>query len=173
MKGVTIWFTGSKDFDFMLRLAQKLKDKLSKILEQSVDILDEREIKEKLCSNQPDVGDLNTTVLLRLGWLCKKLVSHDVIVIVLSFSPKREVRDNLRGEIGNFIELFIDEGDLEYEPPYYPEVTLTKKANELEKMVDEIVSTLKNHGYIIEAKEVYSQEEAEKIRDRLEKLGYL
>ena len=139
--------------------------------------------------------------LLRLGYECKLLNRNGVTVVVTAVAPYRDVRDQLRDEIGKFVEVFCRcpmevlmkrgagelfekarRGEIEhvagvnapYEEPLRPEVLLNTDQLSIEECVSKTIATLEVLG-IIERFEAacYSPEEEEIIRQRLQDLGYL
>ena len=44
----------------------------------------------------------------RIGFVSNLLTRHGVIVLVSAISPYREIREEVRGKIGNFVEVFVN-----------------------------------------------------------------
>jgi adenylylsulfate kinase len=169
MKGVTLWFTGP-DPNLNTKIGEYLKEELKK-KKMNVDLITEKEIKEKLCQGGKSEEWLSTK---RLGYMSELLTRNELIVIAISEPSPREIRDQIRKKIGNFLEIEIKsskESDL-YESPYYPEVLILEDESK-EKAIEKILSTLKQYGYIEDITSPYSKEDEEKIKERLEKLGYI
>ncbi len=78
-------------------------------------------------------------------------------------------RKALAGEIKNYTGI-----DDPYEEPLKPEVTLETDRETPEQSVMKIIQKLEVLGYLPPAEEgVYTAEEEEKVKKRLEDLGYL
>ncbi len=71
----------------------------------TVELLDSGRIREQLNRNLGFSREEIETNLLRLGYECKLLNRNGVTVIVAAVSPYRDVRDRLREEIGDFVEV--------------------------------------------------------------------
>ncbi len=137
----------------------------------------------------------------RIGFVCKLLSRNGVIAIAAVISPYREARDYNRKEIGDFVEVYCKcclevciqrdvkglyekalAGEIKnytgiddpYEEPLNPEVVLDTDRETPEESVKKIIQTLENLEYLPPLEEgVYSAEEEEKVKKRLEDLGYL
>ncbi len=106
------------------------------------------------------------------------LTRHGVIVLVSAISPYREIREEVRGKIGNFVEVFVnaplnvcEERDVKglykrarageiksftgiddpYEPPFNPEVECRTDLETLEESVAKVWDKLTELGYIHQA----------------------
>ncbi|HHF58560.1 MAG TPA: adenylyl-sulfate kinase, partial [candidate division WOR-3 bacterium] len=116
-------------------------------------------------------------------------------------SPYREIRDEIRKEIGNFVEVYVKcpvevcierdvkgmykkalKGEIKnftgiddpYEEPLNPEVIVETDKETVEESVGKVMRKLAELGYIDEWSEPegYSEEEEEIVKKRLENLGY-
>ncbi|MFM7576360.1 MAG: adenylyl-sulfate kinase, partial [Microcystaceae cyanobacterium] len=103
------------------------------------------------------------------------LTRHGVIVLVSAISPYREIREEVRGKIGSFVEVFVNaplnvcEGrdvkglyakarageikgftgiDDPYEPPLNPEVECRTDLESLEESVDKVWQKLVELGIL-------------------------
>ena len=115
------------------------------------------------------------TNIRRIGFVSKLLTRNGVTVIVAAISPYREVRDEVRSEIGDFIEVFVgcplDElvkrdvkglyakaiaGEIPnftgvsdpYEEPMDPEVSLNTENESVEESSSKILGKLRELGYL-------------------------
>ena len=141
------------------------------------------------------------TNIKRIGFVCKLLSRNGVIAITAAISPYREVRDFNRREIGDFVEVYCKcplevciqrdvkgfyrkalAGEIKnytgiddpYEEPLNPEVVLKTDRETPEESVKKIIGKLERLGYLPPLEEsVYTAEEEEKVKKRLEELGYL
>ncbi|MBN1573105.1 MAG: adenylyl-sulfate kinase [Deltaproteobacteria bacterium] len=143
--------------------------------------------------------DLN---IKRIGFVCNLLTRNGVVAIAAAISPYREVRDYNRKEIGDFIEVFckcplevlIDRdvkglykkalaGEIKnftgvsdpYEEPENPEVTVNTDLETPEESARKVLDKMIELGYVdIERlKSAIGTEDEEKIKKRLEDLGYI
>lgn len=104
-KGVTLWFTG---------LSGAGKSTISKLVEaelmergRKVEILDGDEVRENLSKGlgfSKEDRDIN---IKRIGYVAKLLARNGVVVITAAISPYREVRDYIRKENKDFVEVFV------------------------------------------------------------------
>lgn len=141
------------------------------------------------------------TNLLRLGYECKLLNRNGVTVVVTAVSPYRDVRDKIREEVGDFIEVYcrcpmevvMQRGMRElfekaqrnevahvagvnspYEEPLKPEVLINTDQVDVDQAVAQTLTTLEVLGRIEEVTSAaYTKEEEAMIRQRLEDLGYV
>jgi adenylylsulfate kinase len=171
--GFTLWFTG---------LSGAGKTTISEIVERelrnrigNVEVLDGDIVRTNLSkglSFSKEDRDIN---VLRIGFVANLLTRNGVGVIVSAISPYKEARDQVRREIGEFVEVYVDAplevcaerdvkglykkafaGEIEgftgvsdpYEPPVAPELHIR---------TDEESPT----------------ESARRVMDKLEELGYL
>ena len=148
-RGFTIWFTG---------LSGAGKSTLANLLEPElkargckVEILDGDVIRTNLSKGLGFSKEDRDTNIRRIGFVCNLLARNDVVAVAAAISPYKEVRDELRREIQNFVEVFVEcpidvlaERDVKglyrkalageiknftgiddpYEPPTNPEVTV-------------------------------------------------
>jgi adenylyl-sulfate kinase len=137
----------------------------------------------------------------RIGYVCALLSKHGAIAISAAISPYRTIRDEVRSKTQNFIEVFVNTplelcvkrdvkgmykkafaGEIKnftgvtdpYEPPLNPEIVIETQNEEPEVSAARILDNLERMGFIDPADEpAYSADDAEIIRDRLVKLGYM
>jgi hypothetical protein len=170
MNGYVVWLTG--DRARMDALAEALRVGLAGTA-GALDVFSAELVEDKLCSNEPRGADFRDVVVRRLGWLGHVLSRNGCAVVAVAASPRREVRDAVRKQICNFVELLVH-GTMPdgYETPHYPEVEAA--AGETPgAVVAKVRQALLDHGYVAAGGNVYSAAEEAKIKERLEKLGYL
>jgi len=104
-KGFTLWFTG---------LSGAGKSTISKIVEaelikrgKNVEILDGDEVRENLSKGLGFSKEDRDTNIKRIGYVAKLLARNGVAVITAAISPYREVRDHIRRENRDFVEVFV------------------------------------------------------------------
>ena len=198
-KAFTIWFTGlsgSGKSTIGHAVGEALHNRGLRI-----EVLDSGRIRQQLNRTLGWSREEVETNLLRLGYECKLLNRNGVTVIVTAVSPYRDVRDRLRDEIGDFIEIHCrcpmevlvkrgagelfekaQRGEIAhvagvsapYEEPLKPEVLLNTDQLTVEQSVNKVVATLEVLGRIEKVEGAsYTPEEEEMIRRRLQELGYL
>ncbi len=105
-KGFTLWFTG---------LSGSGKSTLSEIVAgrlraegRLVELLDGDIVRTNLSQGlgfSKEDRDINVR---RIGFVCELLSRNGVVAIVAAISPYRDVRDEVRARIGNFVEIHVD-----------------------------------------------------------------
>jgi len=197
--GFTIWFTGMSGSG-KSTVGRAVADALS-MRGLKVEVLDSGRIRQQINRQLGFSREEIETNILRLGYECKLLNRNGVTTIVTAVSPYRDVRDRLREEIGDFIEIhcrcpmeiLIKRGAGElfekaqrgeiahvagvnapYEEPLKPEVLLNTDQLTVEDCVDTTLTTLELLGRIERVEPArYTPDEEEMIRRRLQDLGYL
>jgi adenylyl-sulfate kinase len=172
--GFTIWFTGlsgSGKSTISAILAQELRDRGLK-----VEVLDGDVVRTHLSKGlgfSKEDRDIN---IRRIGWVCEVLTRNDVVSIAAAISPYRAVREEVREQIGRFVEVYMDcavetlaerdvkglyrkalNGEIEhftgvsdpYEPPRYPEVVCYSDGRETpEQSAAKVIAKLEQLGYL-------------------------
>lgn len=197
-KGFTLWFTG---------LSGAGKTTLAHIIEtelrrrgSKVEILDGDVVRTNLSKGLGFSKEDRDTNIRRIGFVCHLLSRNGVAAISAAISPYREVRDEVRKMIGDFVEVYVHcplevcaERDVKglyakamagqipgftgvsdpYEAPLNPEVMVDSSKETPEESAKKIIRKLEEMGYVPKpADEVYSEEEEEEVKRRLEELGY-
>ncbi len=174
-RGVTVWFTG-------LSGAGKttITTAVAKFLREqgySLEVLDGDLVRENLTKGLGFSKEDRDENIRRIGFVANLLTRHGVIVLVSAISPYREIREEVRGKIGDFVEVFVNaplavcEGrdvkglykrarageiksftgiDDPYEPPLNPEIECRTDLEELSESVNKVLSKLQELGYIAE-----------------------
>ena len=104
-KGFTLWFTGlsgAGKSTLSERVYEKLKQAGAK-----VELLDGDEVRTHLSKGLGFSKEDRDTNVLRLGFVCQLLSRNGAIAIVAAISPYREARDQVRGKIANFVEIYV------------------------------------------------------------------
>jgi adenylylsulfate kinase len=172
-RGVAVWFTGFSGAG-KSTIAEALTDKL-KSHGCQLEVLDGDEIREHLTKDLGFSKEDRDTNIRRIGFVAKLLVRNGVIVLVPVISPYRSIREEMRRNIRDFVEVFVnaplstcEERDVKglykkvragqikqftgiddpYEPPVNPEVECRTDKEEVGESVDKIFNKLKELGYI-------------------------
>lgn len=197
-KGFTLWFTG---------LSGAGKTTLAHIIEAElkrrnlkVEILDGDVVRTNLSKGLGFSKEDRDTNIRRIGFVCHLLSRNGVATISAAISPYREIRDEVRKTIGDFVEVYVHcplevcaqrdvkglyakaiAGEIPgftgvsdpYEAPLNPEVTVDSSTETPEQSAGKILRKLEELEYIPKPdQEVYSEEEEEEVKRRLEELGY-
>jgi adenylyl-sulfate kinase len=171
--GFTLWFTG---------LSGAGKSTLARMIEASlrerglrVEVLDGDVVRQNLSKGLGFSKEDRDTNIRRIGFVCKLLSRNGVVAIAAAISPYREIRDELRRDIGRFVEVYVScpldtliERDVKglykkalageianftgvsdpYEPPLNPEVTLDSDKESPEESAGKLLAWLEINGYI-------------------------
>ena len=178
-RGFTLWFTG---------LSGAGKTTVADIVEHElrdrigvVEVLDGDIVRTNLSKGLGFSREDRDTNVLRIGFVANLLTRNGVGVIVSAISPFREIRDQVRREIGDgFIEIFVDapvevcakrdvkglykkaySGEIPqftgvsdpYEPPTAPELTLRTNEEDPEDSAKRVIAQLEDLGYLQPAEE--------------------
>jgi len=198
-KGFVVWFTGlpSAGKTTLARMVER------ELLERGlkVEVLDGDDVRKNLSKGLGYSKEDRDTNIRRVGYVCKLLSRNGVAAIASCISPYKEVREEVREEIGNFVEVYVKcplevligrdvkglykkalRGEIKgftgiddpYEEPDRPEVIVETDKETPEQGCNKIIKTLELLGYIPRVEEYdYSQEEYESVKKRLQDLGYV
>ncbi len=175
--GFTVWLTGLSGAG-KSTIARALAERLAG-RGHRVEVLDGDEVRRHLSAGLSFSKEDRDSNVRRIGWVCELLTRNGVVAIAAAISPYRAVRDEVRGRVGRFVEVYLDatldaleardskglyrrarEGtmtgltgvDDPYEPPERPELTIrTDGADGPDASVDRIVSKLEELGYLTAA----------------------
>ena len=172
-KGFTVWFTGlpcSGKSTLGRALEQRLRS-----LERQVEVLDGDEVRTRLTKGLGFSKADRDENIRRIAYVAKLLTRVRAVAIVAAVSPYREIRDEARAEIGNFVEVYVNcpleeciqrdvkglyakalRGEIPnftgvsdpYEPPIRPEVTVETGSEDIGASLAKILRQLAQLGYI-------------------------
>ncbi len=172
-RGFTLWFTG---------LSGAGKTTIAEIVEKelrrrigSVEVLDGDIVRTNLSKGLGFSREDRDTNVLRIGFVANLLTRNGVGVIVSAISPYKEVRDQVRRRIIDFVEVFVDapvevcaERDVKglykkafageipqftgvsdpYEPPTAPELHIKTNEEEPRESAACVIGLLEEKGYL-------------------------
>src|SRR5512141_1910836 len=105
-KGFTIWFTGLSGAG-KSTLANLLENEL-RVCGMKVEVLDGDVIRTHLSKGLGFSKEDRDTNIRRIGWVCEVLSRNGVVAIAAAISPYREIRDEVRGKVGRFVEVYVE-----------------------------------------------------------------
>ncbi len=200
MRGFTLWFTGLSGSG-KTTLSGKIEEILLE-RGMKVELLDGDVVRTNLSKGLGFSKEDRDTNIRRIGFVCNLLTRNDVVAIAAAISPYRDIRDENRKLIGSYIEVFckcpldvlkkrdpkglykkVEAGEIKgftgiddpYEEPLDPEVLVKTDKETPDESVAKIIKTLEILNYIPPSgiEEEYTEEEEEKIKERLRSLGYI
>jgi adenylyl-sulfate kinase len=176
-KGFTVWFTG---------LSGSGKSTVAEMLyhefqarEMKTEILDGDVVRQNLSKGLGFSKEDRDTNVRRIGFVADLLTRNGVATICCPISPYKAIRDELRAQIGAFVEVYVhatlDElsnnrdpkglykkalaGEITgftgvddpYEPPEDPELVLDTMVESPEESLGNVLARLKELGYLEDA----------------------
>jgi adenylyl-sulfate kinase len=173
-RGFTIWFTGLSGAG-KTTIADAIEPLLRERGITKLEKLDGDVVRTHLSKGLGFSKEDRDTNIRRIGWVAEVLTRNGVCVLASAISPYREIRDENRKNIGNFVEVYvqcsIDEltrrdvkglyekalkGEIKnftgvsdpYEPPLNPEVVVDSEKEALDESVAKVMATLEKLGYV-------------------------
>jgi adenylylsulfate kinase len=178
-RGVTVWFTGlsgAGKTTISKAVAEKLRQQDCKL-----EILDGDVVRENLTKGLGFSKADRDENIRRIGFVSHLLTRNGVIVLVSAISPYREIREEVKQKIGDFVEVYVNAplavcedrdvkglykraraGEIKnftgisdpYEPPLNPTIECRTDLEELEESVAKIFNKLEELGYLDKSLEV-------------------
>jgi adenylylsulfate kinase len=172
-KGFTLWFTGlpcSGKSAVADRVAEILREKNLR-----VERLDGDVVRQSLCRDLGFSREDRNENIRRVTFVAKLLTRNGVAVLTSFISPYRDIRDEARREIGEFIEVYVKcplevcmardvkgmyqkaiRGEIKeftgisdpYEEPLNPELVLETDKETLEESARKVIDYLIKNGYL-------------------------
>ncbi len=171
--GFTLWFTG---------LSGAGKSTISQLVEQrlrerglKVELLDGDVVRTNLSKGLGFSKEDRDENIRRIGFVCELLSRNGVATIAAFISPYRAIRDEVRGKIANFVEVYVEcpldtliardvkglykralAGEVKnftgvsdpYEVPVNPEVVVRTNEQTPEQSATAVVRKLEELGYL-------------------------
>jgi adenylylsulfate kinase len=172
-RGVTLWFTGLSGAG-KTTITQALEKKLREG-GYGIEVLDGDVVRTNLTKGLGFSKADRDENIRRIGFVSHLLTRHGVIVLVSAISPYRDIREEVRQKIGDFVEIFVNaplavcegrdvkglyqkarQGEIKgftgiddpYEEPLNPEVECRTDLESLEESVAKVWAKLTELGYI-------------------------
>jgi len=170
-KGFCIWFTGLSGAG-KSTIAEVVVDELRR-RGHRVELLDGDEVRQNLSKGLGFSKEDRDTNIRRIGWVAALLARNGVVAVTAAISPYRDIRDEVRIKIDNFVEVFVDtpidlceERDVKglyakarsgeipeftgvsdpYEEPHSPEVRVVTHDREVTASASQVISYLEDAG---------------------------
>ena len=180
-RGFTLWFTGLSGAG-KTTIADIVERELRGRHGKKIEVLDGDIVRTNLSKGLGFSREDRDTNVLRIGFVADLLTRNGVGVIVSAISPFKEVRDQVRRNIGEgFVEIFVDaplevcaERDVKglykkafageiphftgvsdpYEPPASPELHIKTHEEEPHESARRVVARLEELGYLLPLREL-------------------
>lgn len=171
--GVTLWLTGLSGGG-KTTISQFLKKELQ-LQGYQVAVLDGDLVRQNLTKGLGFSKEDRDENVRRIGFVADLLTQHGVVVIVSAISPYRDVREEVRQRIGNFIEVYVNAplevceqrdvkglykkvraGEIShftgindpYEPPLCPDVECRTDRESVAQSAHKVLAKLRELGYL-------------------------
>jgi len=105
-RGVTLWFTGLSGAG-KTTITQALEKKLRES-GYGIEVLDGDVVRTNLTKGLGFSKADRDENIRRIGFVSHLLTRHGVIVLVSAISPYRDIREEVRQKISNFVEIFVN-----------------------------------------------------------------
>ncbi|MBC6452961.1 MAG: adenylyl-sulfate kinase [Hormoscilla sp. SP5CHS1] len=172
-RGVTLWFTGlsgAGKTTISRAVAEALRSK-----RYPLEILDGDIIRQNLTKGLGFSKEDRDENIRRIGFVSHLLTRNGVIVLVSAISPYRQIRQEVREKVKDFVEVYVnaplavcEERDVKglykrarageikaftgisdpYEPPVNPEIECRTEKEELSESVAKVLHKLQELDYI-------------------------
>ncbi len=174
--GFTLWFTGLSGAG-KSTVSERVYARL-KAAGAKVELLDGDVVRTHLSKGLGFSKEDRDTNIRRIGFVCELLSRNGVIAMVAAISPYRAVREEVRGTIANFVEVYVHcpievlaerdvkglyrkalAGEIQnftgvsdpYEAPANPEVSIDSSREQIEDSVEKVWSKLRELNLISES----------------------
>ncbi|MGE0680994.1 MAG: sulfate adenylyltransferase [Candidatus Binatia bacterium] len=172
-KGFTLWFTGMSGAG-KSTIANAITPKLQ-ALGRRVEVLDGDEVRTNLSKGLGFSKEDRDTNIRRIGYVAQLLTRNGAAVITAAISPYRDIRDEVRSRIGNFVEVYVHcplETLITRDVKGLYKKALAGEIKEFTGVSDPYEEPL-NPEVVVETHKETIEESANKILARLGELGYL
>jgi adenylylsulfate kinase len=172
-RGVTVWFTGlsgAGKTTICRAVEKELRSRNYKL-----EVLDGDVVRQNLTKGLGFSKEDRDENIRRIGFVSHVLTRNGVIVLVSAISPYRDIRDEVRNRIGDFVEVFVNApvevcesrdvkglykraraGEIKqftgiddpYEAPLNPDVECRTDQETEEESVGKVIAKLEEAGFI-------------------------
>lgn len=179
--GMTLWFTGlsgAGKTTISRAVAEELRTQGYK-----VEVLDGDVVRENLTKGLGFSKADRDENIRRIGFVAQLLTRNGVVVIVSAISPYREIRDEVRQRIGNFVEVYVNApltvceqrdvkglykkaraGEIKsftgiddpYEAPLNPEVECRTDCESLTESMEKVMAKVNEHIHLNDRATTYA-----------------
>ena len=172
-KGFTLWFTGMSGAG-KSTLTEALVPRIN-AMGRRIEVLDGDEVRTNLSKGLGFSKEDRDTNIRRIGYVAQLLTRNGAVVITAAISPYRSIRDEIRGRIGDFVEVYAKcplealiardvkglykkalAGEIKeftgvsdpYEEPLNPEVVVETDRETIDESVSKILTRLQELGLL-------------------------
>jgi adenylylsulfate kinase len=173
-QGFTVWFTGLSGAG-KTTIADAIEPLLRERGITKLEKLDGDVVRTHLSKGLGFSKEDRDTNIRRIGWVAEVLTRNGVCVLASAISPYREIRDEVKANIGNFVEVHVHcsleeltrrdvkglyekaiKGEIKnftgvsdpYEAPLNAEVVVDSEKEELAESVAKVMAKLESLGYV-------------------------
>jgi adenylyl-sulfate kinase len=173
-QGFTVWFTGLSGAG-KTTIADALEPVLRERGITKLEKLDGDVVRTHLSKGLGFSKEDRDTNIRRIGWVAEVLTRNGVCVLASAISPYKEIRDEVKANIGNFVEVYVEcsieeltrrdvkglyekalKGEIAnftgvsdpYEAPEKPDVKVNSEHEELDESVAKVLAKLEQLGYV-------------------------
>jgi adenylyl-sulfate kinase len=173
-QGFTVWFTGLSGAG-KTTIADAIEPLLRERGITKLEKLDGDVVRTHLSKGLGFSKEDRDTNIRRIGWVAEVLTRNGVCVLASAISPYREIRDEVKAGIGNFVEVYVScsieeltrrdvkglyekaiKGEIKnftgvsdpYEAPLNAEVVVDSEKEELAESVAKVMAKLAALGYV-------------------------
>lgn len=176
-QGFTVWFTGLSGAG-KTTIADAIEPLLRERGITKLEKLDGDVVRTHLSKGLGFSKEDRDTNIRRIGWVAEVLTRNGVCVLASAISPYREIRDEVKAGVGNFVEVFVKcsleeltrrdvkglyekaiKGEIKnftgvsdpYEEPLNADVVVDSEKEELSESVAKVLAKLESLGYVAAA----------------------
>jgi adenylyl-sulfate kinase len=173
-QGFTIWFTGLSGAG-KTTIADAIEPRLRERGITKIEKLDGDVVRTHLSKGLGFSKEDRDTNIRRIGWVAQVLTRNGVCVLASAISPYRDIREENRRDIGDYVEVYVKcsipeltrrdvkglyekalKGEIQnftgisdpYEEPVDPDVFVDTEVEELEESVAKVLAALEERGYL-------------------------